>query len=131
MMPVIQLGTPKYSCVNSPTFQAWNMLPPVDVDTSNITLNTIPIARPSPPMFLRSSARHATHIGPPCGLSGLSVLRYSIDIVTSVSLIAMPRKPMTHIQKIAPGPPSAMASATPPILPRPTVADSAADRAWK
>ena len=40
----------------------------------------------------------------------------------------MPKKPTTHIQNTAPGPPSAMASATPPILPRPTVADSAADK---
>src|SRR5690606_17847172 len=53
-----------------------------------------------------------------------------MDSVTSVSLIAMPRMPTIHIQNTAPGPPSATASATPPMLPRPTVADSAMDSAW-
>jgi hypothetical protein len=51
--------------------------------------------------------------------------------VTSVVFRAMPTKPTTHIQKTAPGPPSAIAIATPPMFPRPTVADSAAERAWK
>jgi hypothetical protein len=74
-MPQIQLGTPKYSSVSSPTFQAWNMLPPVVVETSSITQKTMPMARPSPPRFFRSRAFAATHIGPPCGFSGLSVLR--------------------------------------------------------
>ena len=54
-----------------------------------------------------------------------------MDWVTSVILRAMPRMPMTHIQKTAPGPPSATATATPAMLPRPTVADSAAESAWK
>ena len=54
-----------------------------------------------------------------------------MERVTSVSLIDMPKKPTVHIQKMAPGPPRAMASATPPMLPRPTVAESAADNAWK
>ncbi len=54
-----------------------------------------------------------------------------MDRVTSVIFNAMPKKPTTHIQNTAPGPPSAMASATPPMLPRPTVADSAAESAWK
>ena len=51
--------------------------------------------------------------------------------VTSVSLTAMPHSPTTHIQNTAPGPPRLMASATPPMLPSPTVADSAAESAWK
>ena len=51
--------------------------------------------------------------------------------VTSVVLSAMPKKPTTQIQNTAPGPPRLMAMATPPILPSPTVAESAADRAWK
>ena len=70
-----------------------------------------------------------THIGPPLGSSGLSVRRNSIDRVTSVVLRAMPARPTTHIQNTAPGPPSAMATATPPMLPRPTVAERAAERA--
>ena len=64
-MPVIQLGTEKYSSVSSPTFHAWNMLPPVAVDTSNVKQKMTPIVRPSPPMPLLSSAFAATHIGPP------------------------------------------------------------------
>ena len=41
----------------------------------------------------------------------------------------MPTNPMTHIQKIAPGPPSAIAVATPAIFPVPTVADMAVNKA--
>jgi hypothetical protein len=50
--------------------------------------------------------------------------------VTSVNFSAMPTKPTTHIQNTAPGPPRLTAIATPPMLPRPTVPDSAADSAW-
>lgn len=35
------------------------------------------------------------------------------------------------IQKVAPGPPRAMATPTPAMLPRPTVPDRAEARAWK
>ena len=52
-----------------------------------------------------------------------------MERLTSVSLTAMPKKPTIHIQKMAPGPPNAMARATPPMLPRPTVAESAAESA--
>ena len=51
--------------------------------------------------------------------------------MTSVNLIAMPMKPTTHIQNTAPGPPSATAIATPPMLPSPTVPESAAESVWK
>ncbi len=43
----------------------------------------------------------------------------------------MPKSPVTHIQKRAPGPPAAMAVATPAMLPMPTVAARAVMRAWK
>ena len=43
----------------------------------------------------------------------------------------MPRKPASTIQNTAPGPPIPTANATPAMLPSPTVADSAADSAWK
>ena len=43
----------------------------------------------------------------------------------------MPKKAMTHIQKIAPGPPTFTAVATPTILPVPTVAASATQSALK
>ena len=40
----------------------------------------------------------------------------------SAYFVAIPTKPVTHIQKIAPGPPRAIAVPTPAILPVPTVA---------
>ena len=43
----------------------------------------------------------------------------------------MPRKPATIIQKIAPGPPMATATATPAMLPSPTVADRAEEQRLK
>ena len=39
--------------------------------------------------------------------------------------------PARVIQKTAPGPPIVIAIATPPILPMPTVPETAADSAWK
>ena len=39
--------------------------------------------------------------------------------------------PLTHIQKIAPGPPIEIATDTPAILPIPTVADNAVESAAK
>ena len=42
----------------------------------------------------------------------------------------MPKKAESHIQKTAPGPPTAIAPATPAMLPVPTVAASAVQRAW-
>ena len=51
--------------------------------------------------------------------------------VTSEYLVAMPSAAVTHIQKSAPGPPQWMASATPAMLPIPTVADRAVVSAWK
>ena len=43
----------------------------------------------------------------------------------------IPNIPDKIIQKVAPGPPSEIATATPPILPRPTVPDKAVARARK
>ena len=43
----------------------------------------------------------------------------------------MPKKAVTHIQKIAAGPPRKIAKATPPMFPVPTVPDSAVVKAWK
>jgi len=43
----------------------------------------------------------------------------------------MPRAPATIIQNTAPGPPMPTATATPAMLPRPTVAERAAESAWK
>ena len=48
---------------------------------------------------------------------------------TSENFVAIPRSAATHIQKTAPGPPSAIAPATPAMLPVPTVAASAVQTA--
>ena len=44
--------------------------------------------------------------------------------------MAIPKRAITHIQKIEPGPPKWIAVATPAILPVPTVADIAVIKAW-
>ena len=43
----------------------------------------------------------------------------------------MPKKAEIHIQNTAPGPPAAMAPATPATLPTPMVLPSAVETAWK
>ena len=50
---------------------------------------------------------------------------------TSANLVVIPNIAAIHIQKIAPGPPRAIAVATPAILPVPTVAARAVATAWK
>ena len=45
---------------------------------------------------------------------------------TLANLEAIPNKPAIIIQNVAPGPPIEIATATPAILPKPTVAESAA-----
>jgi len=54
-----------------------------------------------------------------------------IASVTSENFVHMPRNAEHHIQKIAPGPPRAIAPATPAILPVPTVPARAVQTAWK
>ena len=49
----------------------------------------------------------------------------------SAYLVAIPKSAVTHIQKIAPGPPKKIAVATPAIFPVPTVADNAVIRESK
>ena len=48
----------------------------------------------------------------------------------SEKFVIMPRNAATHIQKTAPGPPMAMAAATPAIFPVPMVAANAVQSAW-
>ena len=49
----------------------------------------------------------------------------------SENFVAIPRRDATHIQKIAPGPPMAIAAAIPTILPFPTQEESAVASALK
>ena len=46
-------------------------------------------------------------------------------------MVAMPKNAAIHIQKMAPGPPMAMAVAAPAMLPVPTWAATAVARDWK
>ena len=57
--------------------------------------------------------------------------RYFRPRVHSTNLELMPNSPAMIIQKVAPGPPSDTATATPAMLPTPTVPLSAAVSAWK
>ena len=58
-------------------------------------------------------------------------LRYFWPSVHSMNFALMPNRPAAIIHSTAPGPPMPTATATPAMLPSPTVADRAAVRAWK
>ena len=49
----------------------------------------------------------------------------------STSFVDIPKNPAKNNQKAAPGPPIPIATATPPMLPMPTVPEIAVDTAWK
>ena len=70
------------------------------------------------------------YIDPPT-VSPSSVLRYRTARVASANFVAMPTMPPIHIQKTVPGPPSAIAPATPMRFPVPTVAANAVHSARK
>ena len=70
-------------------------------------------------------------MGPPTISPRSLRVRYATDSVTSQNLMTMPASAESHSQKIDPGPPVATASATPTMLPVPSVAASAVHTAWK
>ena len=61
----------------------------------------------------------------------LSRVLYSCAKMASEKMVAIPKKAASHIQKIAPGPPIAMAVATPARFPVPTCAAIAVAKDWK
>ena len=61
------------------------------------------------------------YIGPPWISPRLSGPRYWIDSEQVKNLVAIPTKAQTHIQKIAPGPPVWIATATPAMFAIPIV----------
>ena len=65
------------------------------------------------------------YIGPPCTWPWASRPRYITARLHVKNLVAMPTSAQTHIQNSAPGPPVVTATATPPILPMPTVPERA------
>ena len=64
-------------------------------------------------------------------LPRLSVTRYLMASSPSAYLVAMPKNAATSIHSSAPGPPAAMAVATPTMFPVPTVAERAVHNAAK
>ena len=68
-------------------------------------------------------------MGPPEIDPSGKVSLYLCANVTSTNLVVIPKNAVIHIQKIAAGPPRNIASATPPILPVPTVQESAVESA--
>ena len=69
------------------------------------------------------------YIGPPETVPSGRTRLYLCASVTSTNFVVMPKIAVTHIQKIAAGPPIHIAKATPPIFPVPTVPDNAVDNA--
>ena len=70
-------------------------------------------------------------MGPPETDPSWLTLRYLTPKVHSTNFEDIPKIPAKTIQNVAPGPPVAMAIATPEILPNPTVPERAVVNAWK
>ena len=64
-------------------------------------------------------------MGPPDTDPSALICRYFTPSVHSTNFDAIPRKPATINQKVAPGPPIEMATATCVMFPTPTVPDTA------
>ncbi len=119
-MPLIHVSMPKAFSTALAIPLAWTMLP---------------IPKPaSPPKMAKAVPSHCqcfpspflmANIGPPACSPLSSTSRYFTATTTSAYFVAIPTKAVTHIQNSAPGPPTAIAVATPAMLPVPMVADSA------
>ncbi len=68
------------------------------------------------------------YMGPPTVSPNSFLLRYVTDRVLSTSFVAIPMRLVTTIQNNAPGPPKAIAVATPTMFPVPMVAASSVVR---
>ena len=76
-----------------------------------------------------SNARRQAYMAPPSMLPLWSFTRYFTAANVSAYLVAMPNTPVSHIHRMAPGPPASTAVPTPTMLPVPMVAESAVVRA--
>ena len=65
-------------------------------------------------------------MAPPEVLPSFFTILYLCPNEHSTNLVAMPKSAASIIQNVAPGPPIEIATATPAILPKPTVPDKAA-----
>ena len=77
------------------------------------------------PAFLFLKPRSRAYMAPPSILPEWSFTRYFTPMNTSEYFVAIPRMPVIHIQKMAPGPPNSRPVPTPTMLPVPMVAASA------
>src|SRR5918993_2887763 len=124
--PVIHVGAPNEACITAVMLLAWTILPmPKPAIPPKIAK-----AVPSQAHFVPSPFLMA-YIGPPMCSPFSSTSRYCTASTTSQYLVAKPTRAVIHIQNRAPGPPSAIAVATPTMLPVPTVAASAVISAAK
>ena len=71
------------------------------------------------------------YMAPPTQFPAGVCSRYFTESMTSQNLVIMPTRAVIHIQNRAPGPPMAMAVATPTILPVPMSAAMAVMRAFQ
>ena len=69
--------------------------------------------------------RSRAYIAPPIIVPFSLLTRYLIAINVSAYFVAMPKIPVSHIQRTEPGPPMAIAVPTPMMLPVPIVEESA------
>ncbi len=81
-------------------------------------------ANTTPAHFILSPCSRA-HMGPPSIVPSDVLTLYLTPSRASEYFVAMPKTPVSHVQRTAPGPPSATAVATPMILPVPIVAANA------
>jgi len=77
------------------------------------------------PIHFDLRPRLMTYIGPPAKCPLCVLILYLMESTASAYLVAIPNTPVSHIHRTAPGPPRAMAVATPTIFPVPIVAASA------
>ena len=96
-----------------------------------VPIPSIPAAAPKKAKSFASQSHFSPipisiyRIGPPDISPFLSTVRYLMERSPSAYFVAIPRKAAAHIQKSAPGPPAAIAVATPTMFPVPMVAASA------
>ncbi|OQC35073.1 MAG: hypothetical protein BWX66_01712 [Deltaproteobacteria bacterium ADurb.Bin058] len=121
-MPETQVGTPMLSLAIDVMALAWTMLP---IPKAAKAVNSANIMARG--LHLRPRSR--TYMGPPAMVPSAFVVRYLTDKRASAYLVEIPKTPVSHIHKTAPGPPAATAVATPTMLPVPIVAAKAVVRA--
>lgn len=82
-------------------------------------------------MINKAAATYTTAMSGTTFSVTLSMSRYLTPSVHSTNFDDMPKRPAMIIQKVAPGPPIEIATATIEMLPRPTVPETAVAKAWK